>query len=71
MAWRRVSAAVAGEAGPAVAEMLGYAAEYERAGDTVRLRAVRSYLEMLAPEFDPAVAHLFLEFAREHHRGVA
>jgi glutamine synthetase adenylyltransferase len=62
VAWRKAGA---GSAGPAVAELEAYAAEYERAGDWERLAAVRSSLSMLAAAGgDGEIADLFAEFAR-------
>ena len=67
VAWRKVGA---GPAAGAVAELLGYAGEYERAAPTdelaaQRLASVWSWLSMLAAAGgDPEVADLFTEFAR-------
>jgi hypothetical protein len=72
MAWRKVTAAAAGAAGPDVAELLAYAAECEAAGDTTGLTAARSWLDMLAGSgYDPEVAWLFAGFARDARGGLA
>ena len=72
MAWRKVTAASAGAAGPAVAELLAYEAECETAGDITGLTAARSWLDMLAGSgYDPEVAWLFAGFARDARGGLA
>jgi hypothetical protein len=65
VARHRVTAAAAGAAGPAVAELLAYRDECERARDREGVAAARSWLEMLAPEYDPEVAELFAGFTRD------
>jgi hypothetical protein len=70
VAWRKTAAY---PAAAELAELEGYAAGYERAGDTERLAAVRSWIGMLhGAGGDPDLAELLLLFAREDRaRGVA
>jgi hypothetical protein len=66
VAWRKVTAAVAGPAGPAVAELLAFKAECEAAGDAAGTAAARSWLDMLAAAgYHPQVADLFAGFAQD------